>query len=763
MDTALSRFRLRLPTALLASAVVSAAFGTAVFAQPAGTDAASRPLEGLLIVASADEGPFPGDARTKLSKMTATMAHLDKNQFNAINFIPKGQAPTMFVPVASPLGRTFLFTYDEKQADPMKRNEFRISFPFQALSYQLSPPFLRSGSPADFSLRNLTITAGIRTVGSNRWSWSPDGKRLYFSLGKEQFICSDGGARQITFTDKSSDLYLQGFAHDSNHVLFATSAFGGKTRYYVAKLPEAEKNVSLTELSRAATQVALGVDYTGVTPESNFYYSPDGKSVAFAAQSKTSPNSMELFAGAHDQPRRVHTAVGIRNSLDTGEGPGTVLGQDTIAGAPIAGKPYVVKFARVMIMGWSQDGRTLYFYQSEKSGKGIAESNNRDDHKVRETNQIWAWTADRGAAKLMDIPVLSFDADVGCRISHDARWTFLWGLDLPGDEMTAAEHTDRTVTRSFEQHLYVVDLKNRSFRKIQRRSSNFDYATFTKPERWEGEVFPGFNENTRGEELPDNYVRFGSPVSVKPWQHQWAFELNFEGNVHDFARRRDGLYVEATFYRPDGSPYLDTDKDFGNGDGAAASSLPFNTAQLRVDADAFRGTYYVPFTDVELLAASQHEVDVVLRLFEGTKMLGQTKPASRVTITEAESPRVWFKNVKVGAAEENGQPGIVVTADAATQKLSSWDVHFDAVIRDANLNAVAARSVAYRGPDQTAVVRMTHRPRRDDETVPLRMFLPLAELQLNSGAATLHVQLQGRVQNNFVGGSRQTGLDVRIP
>lgn len=738
-----------------------------LFGQAPPGQAQSHPLEGLLIVASTDESPYPGDPRKKSAVMAATMAHLDKNQFNPINFIPKDQAPTIFLPIASPHGRIFLFTYDETQSDPMKQEEFRMSLPFQSLSYELTPPFLRRGTKdilALMALKGLKVSTN-RTLSRHQWSWAPDGKRLMLLLDNDRWIYSNGGARQITVTGSVPNVFLQGFAQDSKHVLYSTSNAGSKFRYYVARLPDRQDSISQDELFRNATQVPFGDDSTGMSRLGDFLYSPNGEFVAFVATSGKLPNSMAMFAGAHDNPRQVHLAKGVRSSLATGAAPGTILGQDSIAGEPQAGKPYQVKFCNLLILGWSQDGRNLYFRQSEKSGQGIAESQQPSDHKVQHTNQIWSWNAERGVEKVMDIPVLSDYSIVGCPISRDERWLVMWGIDLPGDMMTSKEHTSLTVgERAMQIHLYAIDLKAKKVRKIWRRSSHFDYATFTKPERWEGEVFPGFNPNKRGEELPDHFLKFTSPVTVKSWQHQWAFELNFEGNVHDFAQRRNDLHLEATVYRPNGDAYRDSDGEGKNKDGLAASFLPFKTAQLSVSADAFRGTYYVPLSDIELIAADKTDVDVVLKLYEGDKLRGETKPASRVTIGAADIPRAWFKNIKVTTAVEDDQPGILVTAEAATVKLTAWDLRFEAAVRHPDLKPIPARNVAYRGSDDTAAAKSTHRLTRDDDVVPVRLFVPLGELQLAKGERTVNVQLQARIlEKNFVGASRQTAITVRVP
>jgi hypothetical protein len=291
-----------------------------------------------------------------------------------------------------------------------------------------------------------------------------------------------------------------------------------------------------------------------------------------------------------------------------------------------------------------------------------------------------------------------------------------------------------------------------------------DYATFTKPQQWEGEVNPGFTAGPPGQALPDSFLRFTSPVAVKPWQYQWAFELSFEGSVPDFARRRDNLFVQATFARTDGAPFRDTDGDYRTADGQAASFLPFRTGILSVSADAFRGSYFVPWSVLELLAAQDTAVDVVLRLYEGDRLLGETVPPSRVTVPEAEASRVWFKSPRVALGQQEGRRGLVVTAEARTHKLTAWGVRLEALVRDANLAPVAARNVAFRGPGGTAAAKSTHALTRDDEVIPLSLFIPLDELALPSGETTLNVQLQAILKDqNFVGGSPQMAITVRVP
>jgi hypothetical protein len=726
--------------------------------------AQSQPLEGLLIVASTDEGPLDRDRRRKLATLATTMAHLDKGQFNPINFIPPGQPPTMFVPIAAPTGRILLYTYDDKQPDAAKREELRIGLPFNGLSYQLTPPFHRFGDPNDFHLRNLSIST-TRSAGSRRWRWSPDGQRLFLVLGGDRWITSGGGAREITFTGSVPNGYLEGFAQDANHVLLYSQPPGAKPRWYTARLPERQASVDLATLFASARQVPFGEEATGENAAGGIIYSPDGRSVAFVATSRKLANSEVLFAGPPDNPRQVFIAQGLRSSADTGQAPASLLGQDV--GGPMLrpGQPYRVKFGKLLILGWSQDGGTLYFCLSEQSGQGITESSNPQDHRVQHTNQIWSWRADRGAAKVMDLPVMTYYPIVGCPISHDGRWLLLWGHDLPGSVMTSREHAVLTNgSTSTPRHLYAADLRAGTVRKIWRQGSFYDYATFTKPQQWEGEVNPGFTTGPPGQALPDSFLRFTSPVTVKPWQYQWAFELNFEGSAPGFARRRDSLFVEATFARPDGAPYRDTDGDYRTSAGLAASFLPFRTAILSVSADAFRGTYFVPWSVLELLAAQDTPVDVVLRLYEGDRLLGETVPPSRVTIPEADASRVWFKAPKVALGHREGRAGLVVTAEAHTFKLAAWGVRLEALVRDANLAPVAARDVAFRGPGGTAAAKSAHALSRDDEVVPVDLFIPLEALQLPSGLSALNIQLQAIIlDRNFVGGSLQLPITVRIP
>jgi hypothetical protein len=221
--------------------------------------AQSQPLEGLLIVASTDEGPLDRDRRRKLATLATTMAHLDKGQFNPINFIPPGQPPTMFVPIAAPTGRILLYTYDDKQPDAAKREELRIGLPFNGLSYQLTPPFHRFGDPNDFHLRNLSIST-TRSAGSRRWRWSPDGQRLFLVLGGDRWITSGGGAREITFTGSVPNGYLEGFAQDANHLLLYSQPPGAKPRWYTARLPERQASVDLAKTPPAASSTARMAD-----------------------------------------------------------------------------------------------------------------------------------------------------------------------------------------------------------------------------------------------------------------------------------------------------------------------------------------------------------------------------------------------------------------------------------------------------------------------------------------------------------------------
>jgi len=732
-------------------------------AHPALAQAQSHPLEGLLIVASQDSGAISGDRRTKFAALASTMAHLDKGQFNPIQFLPPGQAPTMFVPVASPRGRVLLFTYDEKQPEVSKREELRIALPFNGLSYQLTPPFHRRGSAGDRDLVNFRFDTA-RSVGSRRWKWSPDGTRLLLFMPGERWIASSGGARQITFTGSVPNGYLESFAQDSNHVLLYATPPGAKARWYAARLPERQERVDFAELFAGARLLPVGEEATGELGATGITFSPDGRAAAFVATSRRLANTEVLFAGPPDNPRQVFVAQGLRSSVDTGQAPASLLGQD-VGGTPLRpGQPYRVKFSKLLILGWSQDGGTLYFRLSEQSGQGITESSNPQDHRVQHTNQIWSWRADRGAAKVMDLPVMTDYAIVGCPVSHDGRWLLMWGHDLPGTVMTSREHAALTSgSDTLERHLYAADLRSGSVRKLWRQRSGFDYATFTRPEQWEGEVNPGFNAGPPGQALPDSFLRFTSPVAVKPWQYQWAFELSFEGNVPNFAGRRDRLFVQATFNRPDGTPYRDTDGDFRTTDGLAASFLPFRTGILSVSADAFRGTYFVPWSTLELLAAEDTAVDVVLRLYEGDRLLGETVPPSRVTVPESKASRVWFKSPRVVLDQQDGRPGLRVTAEAHTHKLTAWGVRLEALVRDANLAPVAARNVAFRGPGGTAAARSAHALTREDEIVPVSLFIPLEELQLPSGTSALNIQLQALIkEQNFVGGSVQMPITVRI-
>lgn len=733
-------------------------------AQAPPGQAQSHPLEGLLIVASQDPSPISGDRRKKFATLATTMAHLDKGQFNPISFIPPGQAPTMFVPVASPRGRVLLYTLDAKQPDPTKQEELRIGLPFNGLSYQLTPPFHRFGGGFDSPLRNLSISTG-RSAGSRRWQWSPDGKRLFLALERDRWIASSGGAREITFTGAVPNGYLEGFAQDSEHVLLYSTPPGGRPRWYVARLPERQERVDLAELFARARQVPLGEEATGENAAGGITYSPDGRAVAFVATSRKFANSEVLFAGPPDNPRQVLLAQGIRAATDTGQAPTSLLGQDVGGAAPRPGQPYRVKFAKLLILGWSQDGGTLYFRLSEQSGQGITESSNPQDHRVQHTNQVWSWRADRGVQKVMDIPVLTHYAIVGCPVSHDGRWLLMWGSDLPGTVMTSREHTALTVgSDTREYHLYAADLRNGSVRKLWRQRSGIDYATFTKPEQWEGEVNPGLNAGPPGQALPDSFLRFSSPVAVKAWQYQWAFELSFEGSVPDFSRRRDNLFVQATFARPDGTPYRDTDGDYRTAEGLAASFLPFRTGILSVSADAFRGSYFVPWSVLELLAAEDTDVDVTLKLYEGERLLGETVPPSRVRVPAAEASRVWFRSPRVAMAMKEGRPGLLVTAEAHTRNLTAWGVRLEALVRDADLNPVPARDVAFRGPGGTAAAKSNYTLNRDDEVVHVSLFIPLDELQLPTGERRLNIQLQGILQDrNFVGGSQQLPITVRMP
>jgi hypothetical protein len=167
---------------------------------------------------------------------------------------------------------------------------------------------------------------------------------------------------------------------------------------------------------------------------------------------------------------------------------------------------------------------------------------------------------------------------------------------------------------------------------------------------------------------------------------------------------------------------------------------------------------------LELLAAQDTAVDVVLRLYEGDRLLGETVPPSRVTVPEAEASRVWFKSPRVALGQQEGRRGLVVTAEARTHKLTAWGVRLEALVRDANLAPVAARNVAFRGPGGTAAAKSTHALTRDDEAVPLSLFIPLDELALPSGETTLNIQLQAIIKDqNFVGGSPQMAITVRVP
>lgn len=752
------------PRALGWSLALALGAGRAAPAQAPAGQAPSHPLEGLLIVASQDTAPLSADRKTKFATLATTMAHLDKGQFNPIGFIPPGQAPTMFVPAASPRGRVLLYTYDARIPDVSKREELRISLPFNGLSYQLTPPFHRFGGGFDPHVRSFSVSTS-RTAGSRRWRWSPDGRRLLIIVEGDRWIASSGGAREITFTGSVPNGYLEGFAQDSDHVLLYATPPGGLPRWYVARLPERQERVDLAALFAGSRQVPLGQEATGEHPASGITYSPDGRAVAFVATSRRLPNSEVLFAGPPDNPRQVLLAQGLRSTADTGQAPATLLGQDVGGTPPRAGQPYRVKFAKLLILGWSQDGGTLYFRLSEQSGQGITESSNPQDHRIQHTNQIWSWRADRGAQKIMDLPVLTDYAIVGCPVSHDGRWLLMWGSDLPGTVMTSREHALLTSgSDTLERHLYAADLRSGTVRKLWRQRSGIDYATFTKPEKWEGEVAPGLNAPPAAQVLPDAFLRFTSPVAVKGWQYQWAFELNFEGSVPDFARRRNDLGVVATFSRPDGRPFRDTDGDYATPDGLAASYLLFRSATLSVSADAFRGSYVVPLSVLELLASEDTDVDVVLRLYDGHRLLGETVPASRARVKAAEAPRVWFKSPKVVLAEREGRKGLLATAEAHTFGLGATDLRLEALVRTADLGPVAARDVAYRGPGGIAAAKSSHALARGEEVIPLSLFLPLDQLQLPSGAVTLNVQLQGVVQDRtFVGGSFQLPIQVQVP
>ena len=167
---------------------------------------------------------------------------------------------------------------------------------------------------------------------------------------------------------------------------------------------------------------------------------------------------------------------------------------------------------------------------------------------------------------------------------------------------------------------------------------------------------------------------------------------------------------------------------------------------------------------LELLAAEDTDVDVTLKLYEGERLLGETVPPSRVRVPAAEASRVWFRSPRVAMAMKEGRPGLLVTAEAHTRNLTAWGVRLEALVRDADLNPVPARDVAFRGPGGTAAAKSNYTLNRDDEVVHVSLFIPLDELQLPTGERRLNIQLQGILQDrNFVGGSQQLPITVRMP